>query len=219
LQWQYYGRTSESRGSGKDHLRADAGNLKEAQDMTTDIPLNPTATGLSTAKEAAFGLDKEDALIYRGILVPVDFSEHSEKTVTYAAKLASRDDAKLTLLHVVQTPQYAAVPLRGTQLKLDEIRSHGSAVEQQAAANLAEIEGRLLQKGIKVESLLSKGRPFERIVEVAEAMGVDLIVIGSQGRSGLTRLARLVLGSTAERVVDFALCSVLVVKELHEQPD
>lgn len=187
--------------------------------MTTDIPLNPTPTGLSTAKEPASGLDKEDALTYRSILVPVDFSEHSEKSVAYAAKLASRDDAKLALLHVVQTPQYASLPFRGTQLKLDEITSHGSAAEQQAAANLAEIEGRLLQKGIKVESFLSKGRPFERIVEVATAMGVDLIVIGSQGQSGLTRLTRLVLGSTVERVVDFALCSVLVVKELREQPD
>jgi nucleotide-binding universal stress UspA family protein len=102
------------------------------------------------------------------------------------------------------------VPFRATQLKLDEITSYGSAAEQQAAANLAEIEGRLLQKGIKVESFLSKGRPFERIVEVAKVMGVDLIAIGSHGQSGLTRL---VLGSTAERVVDFALCSVLASRQ------
>jgi nucleotide-binding universal stress UspA family protein len=96
---------------------------------------------------------------------------------------------------MVQTPQYASMPFQATRLTLDGIRSRGSAAEQQAAENLAEIEGRLLQKGIKVESFLSNGHPFERIVEVARSMEVDLIVIGSHGQAGLTRFTRWVLGS------------------------
>lgn len=74
------------------------------------------------------------------------------------------------------------------------------------------------QKGIQVESLLSKGHPFERIVEVATAADVDLIVIGSHGQAGLTRLTRLLLGSTAGRVVQLAACPVLVVKGRPERP-
>ena len=187
--------------------------------MTTQPSLNPAATGLSTEKEPAPGLDAEDALSYRNILVPVDFSEHTEKTVSHATKLAACFDAKLTLLHVFQTPEYASLPYQGTHLKVDELKAGFSIAEQQAAEKLAELEGRVRQKGIKVESLLSKGHPFERIVEVATAAGVDLIVIGSHGQAGLTRLTRLLLGSTAGRVVELAACPVLVVKDRPERAD
>ena len=187
--------------------------------MSTEPSLNPAATGVSTAKEPAPGLGAEDALSYRNILVPVDFSEHTEKTVSHATNLAARFDARLTLLHVFQTPEYASLPYQGTHLKVDELKSGFSVAEQQAAAQLAELEGRVRQKGIQVESLLSKGHPFERIVEVATAAGVDLIVIGSHGQAGLTRLTRLLLGSTAGRVVELAACPVLVVKDRPERAD
>lgn len=75
------------------------------------------------------------------------------------------------------------------------------------------------QKGIKVASLRSKGHLFERIIKLATAASVDLIVIGSHGQAGLTRLARLLLGSTAGRVVELASCPVLVVKGRAERPD
>jgi nucleotide-binding universal stress UspA family protein len=90
--------------------------------------------------------------------------------------------------------------------------------ERQAAEQLAELEGRVRQKGLQVESLVSKGHPFERIVEVATSAAVDLIVIGSHGQAGLTRLTRLLLGSTAGRVVELATCPVLVVKDRPERP-
>src|SRR5438067_3937670 len=138
--------------------------------MTTDTSPTPPATGLSTAKEPVPG-HGEDAPSYRSILVPVDFSEHSEKTISNATKLATCFEAKLTLLHVFQTPDYASLPYQGTHLNLDELTSQFSIAEQQAAGKLAELEGRVRQKGFKVESLLSKGHPFERIVEVARAMG------------------------------------------------
>jgi universal stress protein A len=178
--------------------------------MTTQPSLNPPAT----AKDPAPDLGEQDALSYRSMLVPVDFSEHTEKTVSHATKLASRFEAKLTLLHVFQTPEYASLPYQGTRLKLDELKltSEFSLAEQLAAEKLAELESRLRQQGLKVESLLSKGRPFERIVEVATAADVDLIVIGSHGQSGLTRLTRLLLGSTAGRVVELASCPVWLPK-------
>jgi universal stress protein A len=187
--------------------------------MSTDPALNPSPIGLSVAKDPSPALGEEDALTYGSILVPVDFSEHTEKTLLHATKLAARFDAKLTLLHVFQTPEFASLPYQGTHLKTDELKSGFSMAEQQAAEKLAELEGRVRQKGIKVESLLSKGHPFERIVEVATAAAVDLIVIGSHGQAGMTRLTRLLLGSTAGRVVELASCPVLVVKDRPERPD
>ena len=186
--------------------------------MNTEPLLNPPATAVSPAKESGPDLGAEDAFSYRNILVPVDFSEHTEKTVANATNLAARFKAKLTLLHVFQTPEYASLLYQGTHLKMDELRSSLSFAEQQAAEQLGELEGRVRQKGIQVESLLSKGHPFERIVEVATAAGVDLIVIGSHGQAGLTRLTRLLLGSTAGRVVELATCPVLVVKDRQERP-
>jgi universal stress protein A len=67
-----------------------------------------------------------------------------------------------------------------------------------------------LSKGIKVKAYLRVGYPFEEIVLMANDPQVDLVLIGSHGRSGIKRL---LLGSTAERVVQHAPCPVLVVKE------
>ena len=67
----------------------------------------------------------------------------------------------------------------------------------------------LLNKGIKVESFLRVGYPFDEIVLMANHFDIDLIIIGSHGRGGISRL---LVGSTAERVVEHAPCPVLVVK-------
>jgi nucleotide-binding universal stress UspA family protein len=68
----------------------------------------------------------------------------------------------------------------------------------------------LRHRGIKVEAYLRVGCPFDEIVQMANHLNVDLIIIGSHGRTGLTHL---LLGSTAERVVEHAQCPVLVVKQ------
>jgi len=167
----------------------------------------------STAKERA-AAHSEAALVYRNILVPVDFSENSEKAVWYAAKLASGYDATLHLLHVFQTPFHGSVPYQGTRLKVDQIKSYASAAEQQAKEDLDELLGQLQNKGFKAAAYLQSGYPFEQIIEAANRLGVDLIVMGSHSHGGLMHL---LLGSTAERVVQHARCPVLVVKEEHEQ--
>jgi universal stress protein A len=63
---------------------------------------------------------------------------------------------------------------------------------------------------VNVKAFLRVGYPFEEIIQVANDPEIDLIIIGSHGRSGIKRL---LLGSTAERVVEHAPCPVLVVKE------
>lgn len=65
------------------------------------------------------------------------------------------------------------------------------------------------QAGVKAGSLLAKGRPFEQIVHLAKGLGMDLIVMGTYGRRGAERI---LIGSVAERVIEYASCPVLVVK-------
>jgi Universal stress protein family len=109
--------------------------------MTPHTSIDPPADS-STAKERA-AAHSEVVLVYRDILVPVDFSENSKKAVWYAAKLASGYDAMLHLLHVFQTPFHASLPYQGTRLKVDQIKSYASAAEQQAKEDLDELLGKL----------------------------------------------------------------------------
>jgi nucleotide-binding universal stress UspA family protein len=65
------------------------------------------------------------------------------------------------------------------------------------------------KQGVKAASLLEKGRPFEQVVHLAKGLGMDLIVMGTYGRRGAERI---LIGSVAERVIEYASCPVLVVK-------
>jgi universal stress protein A len=74
---------------------------------------------------------------------------------------------------------------------------------------LQHLEASAARHGISLQSLFLEGRPFEQIIQAAEEEKVDLIVLGSHGRSGL---ARLLMGSVAERVTATVTCPVLVAK-------
>ena len=152
----------------------------------------------------------ENELTYKKILVPIDFSEHSRKSVSYATRFASRYPATLQILHVFEIPDYAVAQYGYRQQSCGQLESQINAAEQEARDNLIAFEKLLLDRGIKVEAYLRVGCPFDEIVQMANHLGVDLIIIGSHGCTGLRHL---LLGSTAERVVQHARCPVLVVKE------
>ena len=65
------------------------------------------------------------------------------------------------------------------------------------------------KENVKASSLIANGRPFEQIVHMAKGLNIDLIVMGTYGRRGADRI---LLGSVAERVIEFAPCPVLVIK-------
>jgi nucleotide-binding universal stress UspA family protein len=148
-------------------------------------------------------------LAYDRILVPIDFSEHSKRTVSYATKTASRHNSTIYLLHVFQIPDYVVTPYARRRQNSAEVQSHVDAAEQEARENLEAFAQELSVRGIKVKPFLRVGYPFDEIVLMAKHFDVDLIIIGSHGRGGLSRL---LVGSTAERVVEHAPCPVLVVK-------
>jgi nucleotide-binding universal stress UspA family protein len=140
------------------------------------------------------------------ILVPTDFSKHSEVALTYAAALAEKFGAELILLHVVQDlalfiPDAVAVapPI-------------AAPVEQFAAAAREALE-RVARadnlQGLNVRREVREGTPFYEIIRFAKEGDVDLIVMGTHGHSGLTHV---LLGSVTEKVVRKAPCPVLTIR-------
>ncbi len=140
----------------------------------------------------------------RLILVPVDFSEHADFVVEWAAHLAEEHQSAVALLHVYHLPvEFQQV--EGAYLPAD----FWNSVKEEAKQQLSLHAERLREHGLEVEELVREGYPATVIEEEAEHLGADLIVIGSRGRSGLKHL---LLGSIAERVVQKAPCPVLTVK-------
>lgn len=138
----------------------------------------------------------------KSLLVPIDFSDFSLKALEYANFLAEQSGASIELLHVVE-------PLRiPKKLKM----SHGDwedLMVHDSACCLRQLTEEKIEKEIPVHSEVRIGNACQEICNAASQQNQNLIVVGTHGRSGLMHLF---LGSTAERVVRFAPCSVLVVR-------
>jgi nucleotide-binding universal stress UspA family protein len=142
------------------------------------------------------------------ILVPVDFSAHSERAVRYATTLANRFGAQVTLLHVVEDPFVTGAWQAETFVpNMPELLND---LVTAAHAQIAELKTRVLAQGMMVQTDVITGQPAREIVTQAEAGGFDLIVMGTHGRTGLPHAF---LGSIAERVVQKSPCAVLTVRE------
>ena len=142
---------------------------------------------------------------FRHILAPTDFSEYSKQAVGAALELAKKFGAKLSILHVVELPPYPVegyVPPSLTPTFLEDL-------ERQASQELAQVVPEAESAGVEVARLVAVGSPYRKIIDMAEAEQVDLIVMATAGRTGFSRL---VIGSIAERVVRTASCPVLTTR-------
>jgi nucleotide-binding universal stress UspA family protein len=138
------------------------------------------------------------------ILVPLDFSDHAEPVLEWAAHLAEEHGSRVLLLHVYHLP-VEFQQLEGAYLPPD----FWANVKSEAEGHLASYAERLRERGLEVETLVREGYPATVIVDEADSQRSDLIVIGTHGHTGLKHL---LLGSIAERVVQKAPCPVLTVK-------
>ena len=149
------------------------------------------------------GLKKSRSLKLRTILVPVDFSEYSRAALDYAVKVARDSGASLVILHVLD-PLLVTRRLESSQLRRLKEASRSNALEQ-----LSGLSRSLDRSGVRTKAVLRNGPATDIIVAFALTVKGDLIIMGSQGRTGLRRL---LIGSVAERVVRHAPCPVLVVR-------
>lgn len=140
------------------------------------------------------------------ILVAVDFSPHSESALAWAARAARAFEVSMIVLHVVHDPE--STP--GSYAQMDDGGTR--SMEQAARGMLEEFLSRARSRGVDLgrsKSAVAVGLPANRIVEVADLEGAQLIVVGSQGRTGL---AHVLLGSKAERVAQLSPVPVTIVK-------
>ena len=140
--------------------------------------------------------------MYDDILVPTDGSGGTDETLRHAADLAERHDATLHALYVVDKRVYFAAGDDNRVDVEDRLRAEG---EEAVAA----IRDRAESDGLDVETYVREGYPDRDIVEFADELDADVIVIGTHGRTGRDRLAHL--GSVTERVVENAHRPVFVV--------
>ena len=143
---------------------------------------------------------------FRRILHPTDFSAASRPAFEQALALARRGRASLTILHVIAP---FAPTLGEGYVSPRTWESIERQVRAQAQSQLAKLVARARKAGVRATSLLLEGPAADRIARAARARRADLVAMGTHGRSGL---ARLVLGSVAERVVGSAPCPVLTVR-------
>ncbi len=144
------------------------------------------------------------AIQIRRILVPIDFSEHADAVVEWAAHLAAEHSSEIVLLNVYHLP-VEFQQMEGAYLPAD----FWASVKQDARQQLARYGERLRARGLTVVEVAREGYPATVIEEEVERQHADLVVIGSRGRTGLKHL---LLGSIAERVVQKVPCPVLTVK-------
>lgn len=151
-------------------------------------------------------MEKEEVTPYLNILVPVDFSPHSQKALKYGIALAVNFEASLSALHVLD------VPVQPSHYQLDEnlLMRMQPDIEAMTLEALQKMMKEMAPKGLEYSTACVVGRAYGEIVNYAAKQDSDLIVLGTHG---LSALEKFLLGSTAAKVVRHAPCPVLTVKE------
>jgi nucleotide-binding universal stress UspA family protein len=177
--------------------------------MNTKNLSNAPAGGSST--EQALDI-KEHArtIAYRNLLVPIDFSAHSKKTVECATQLAALTGASIKIMHALQMPKYPTGFYEGIYIQPELVKGAMETAKRDANEQLSLVVGEIAAKGLEAQSILRIGNGSQEIVSVAKEMKIDLIIIGSHS---YRVLGRMLLGSMLEGVLQSAPCAVLVVKE------
>ncbi|MFO0707926.1 MAG: universal stress protein [Nitrospira sp.] len=144
------------------------------------------------------------------ILVPVDFSPCSEEAFHVACDLARLCEAKMLVLHVIDTSALAAFNRLGLLAVPSDRTAQRRRLRHHARLNVRRLLDSDAARGVSIRRQVIEGAPFVEIAKVARVEKVDLVVMGSYGgRSG--SVDKIFFGSTAEKVVRTAGCPVLTV--------
>jgi nucleotide-binding universal stress UspA family protein len=154
-----------------------------------------------TKEKPQLTANRTSALQIKTILVPLDFSRASMHALKYTIALAEEFNAAIHLAHVQPVDEFTAIPNAGA-----EMMNCADAIALMQD-RLAEVQEKHDVKFWPDNCHVVSGKPYEEIVKLARELHIDLVVLPTRGHSGLKRIA---LGSTAERVVRFASCPVLV---------
>jgi len=141
------------------------------------------------------------------VLVPTDFSDYSRPAMIHGCAMAARFEAELHLLHVVPDPAMLIPEAAAFSVETMQAQSETLVNDAQAALQKLPPDGWENKRAIIRE--VRVGAAFMEIIDYAREASIDLIVIGTHGRSGLMHV---LMGSVAERIVRKSPCPVLTVK-------
>jgi nucleotide-binding universal stress UspA family protein len=131
---------------------------------------------------------------YDRILVPTDGSEGVERAIEHAIEVARINDAEVYGLYVLSTDAYAGLAMESSWESVDRLLR---ADAEEAVGRVRDIAD-AVDEAVPVETAVVEGKPSRKIVQYAEEMDCDLVVMGTHGRGGIDRL---LLGSVAESVI------------------
>ncbi|SNR31609.1 universal stress protein [Halorubrum vacuolatum] len=144
--------------------------------------------------------------MYNEILVPTDGSPASDAAIEHAVDLASRYDARIHALYVVDGAAYSTLEA-GSEIVIEALQSEGEGATDRVRA-MAE------EAGVDCESTVTTGTAYRSITEYVAENEIDLVIMGTHGRTGLDRY---LLGSVTERVVRTSPVPVLTVRQPPEE--
>lgn len=140
--------------------------------------------------------------MYGAVLVPTDGSEGVEEVLNHALELSTDHAATVHSLYVVDQRLYLAADDDDQDTIRDTLRSDGESA-------LAAVESRITDAGLTARTEIREGIPYRDILEYADEWDIDVIVMGTHGRTGRDRLAHL--GSVTDRVLKNATVPVFVI--------
>jgi nucleotide-binding universal stress UspA family protein len=141
------------------------------------------------------------------IILAIDDLKSSEAAMQAVITRARPQDTEILVLHVVEPPSLMVA--RQMRSHNPDLKALWQETEQQAQAMVRSAAQRLRSKGLSASSVVVKGDPKSRIIDVAAKQEADLIVLGSHGRKGVDRF---LMGSVSEAVARYAACSVEIAR-------
>jgi nucleotide-binding universal stress UspA family protein len=139
--------------------------------------------------------------LFSKILIGLDGSSYANAALAYASDIAKKYESKLTIIHVIVSHVFA---YEGVIIAEPDAR-----LREEGKRILSEGEKLAFSLGVSVDTRLVAGHPADKMSEVANKEGYDLVVVGNRGLSGVKAF---LLGSVSDRVSRYAKCPVLIVK-------
>ncbi|WP_292466902.1 universal stress protein [Methanolobus sp.] len=141
--------------------------------------------------------------LYKNIFIATDGSKQNQNAVQHSIELAKLTGAKLYAGYVVDTAAFASIPMDAGWEMMYELLEKEATVATESVEELAK------EAGIPFETVVLEGNPSHEIIEFADNNSIDLIILGTLGKTGLDRF---LLGSVAEKVTRNSKVPVLVVR-------
>jgi nucleotide-binding universal stress UspA family protein len=141
--------------------------------------------------------------VYKKILLPTDGSENAEKAVTHGVELAAGTGANVVALYIIDTSSFISLPENYMWENVREL------LEKEGKKAVDFVKKTAKKQKVKVETMIKEGSPSKEIVNTASEEKMDLIIMGTAGRTGLDKFF---LGSISEKVLRSASTAVMIIK-------